>query len=330
VGAYAGFDYEQVLARIYLAMALIYQEDIGNAHAILRQAEELQQKKKEEYRECPATRDISLTQNALGKYLFAVLLEKRGDLSNARILYQQASDLTHGTLGCKELTALNNPCNDNATILFVCHNGNAPIKISVNTDISVLSTVALEMIMQRPYDPIAISSITGLPTPALTYWIASTPFPTIACVDGTSQILSLGYDVGGAVKEELAQKMPIIVARSTARYLMRRAAIEAAKRQDCQLGSFVDMGMLIANLCTSADTRSWTTLPDRIDITRYDVEPGTHNVQVLVVSLAQQLVDQYQLELKAQDLCIIHIFNIHPFVTKVKIPERFRSLGDIK
>ncbi len=93
LGAYAGEDFEQVLARVYFALALIQAGDYGNAYAILRQAEELQQGLRERYDRCCATSDFHLPDLTFAKYLFALLLEKQGDKSNACLLYQQSGAL---------------------------------------------------------------------------------------------------------------------------------------------------------------------------------------------------------------------------------------------
>ena len=92
-GAYQAEDFEQVLARVYFALALLHQGDESNAYAVLRQAEEYQQYRREVYTKIPFTRHYHLADNGLSKYLFATLLKKRGDPSNAQVLYSQALQL---------------------------------------------------------------------------------------------------------------------------------------------------------------------------------------------------------------------------------------------
>ncbi len=80
IGAYAGEDFEQILARIYFALALQYCGDDGNAMAILRQVENIQQKKREIYGKCKLTRGYALIDNAFSKYLLAANVGKKGRL----------------------------------------------------------------------------------------------------------------------------------------------------------------------------------------------------------------------------------------------------------
>jgi uncharacterized protein len=91
--AYQADDFEQVLARVYFALALLHKGDEINAFAMLRQAEEFQQEKRNFYAKVPFTKHYRLADNGLSKYLFALLLERKGDSSNANVLYQQACAL---------------------------------------------------------------------------------------------------------------------------------------------------------------------------------------------------------------------------------------------
>jgi tetratricopeptide (TPR) repeat protein len=313
-GAYPGDDFEQCLARIYFALALLHHGDKSNAQALLRQAEEFQQWKREEYHKSQVTENFTVTDNAVGKYLFGAILEKRGDLSNAEILYRDAVSL--------------NPCipypsldRKKATVLFLCHNGNAPCKVSGTSTASVASALALEIILGcNGVDP-AISSMTGIPIPVLGYWPYSEPIPTYATIAQTRKPLTTAFDVNAIAHSELDQKMPLIVARGVARFVIRRGAVGYANSQDPMLGAVVDIGMLIANANTKADTRSWSTLPYTIDLARFDLDPGVYPFAIDIL----QNWFQKEIALQEGDLCVINIFNIHPGVTRVLIPKRFQA-----
>lgn len=326
--AYPGEDYEQILARVYFALALLHQGDNSNAYALLRQAEEVQQKKRELYRRIEFTRDYQLVDNAVAKYLMAAISENRGDTSNARILYRQTADL----LGTNPENLGSAPADsENATVLIICHNGNAPFKISTTSTASVASAIALECILcSQKIDP-AWSSMTGIPVPEFVQVCGGESRPTIAKIDGAEKPLNCLYDVGATAYYQLHQKMPVIVARGVARFLIRRAAVGCARNQDPGFGAFVDIGMLIANLNTKADTRSWTTLPNTIDLARFDLKTGTHTLEIQsMVPHCPPFTDRYTISLKPHDFCIINVFNIHPGVTRVLIPEQFiNHQGDV-
>lgn len=318
--AYAGTDYEQVLARVYFALALIHKGDYSNAYAILRQGEELQQRKRDAYTKKPYTKDYQLIDNSIAKYLFAALLENRGDKSNAKILYQEAEKL----VGCEN--APSQATDHTATIVIVCHNGNAPRKISTVCNASVASAIALEIMLATQRLPPAWSSLTGIPIPALQQRWDSMSVPTFACIDGAEKYLSPWFNVALTAQQRLKQELPVIAARGVARMLLRRGAVAYANKQDACLGALIDAGMLIANINTQADTRSWTTLPNTIDLARFDLLPGQHSLTIKVSPHGcQPAFHKCCLQLRPHDFCVINVFNIHPGVTLVQVPQRFHK-----
>jgi len=328
VAAYPGEDFEQILARVYFALALLNKGDLGNAYALLRQSEEVQQKKKEFYRSSELTADYQLIDNSLAKYLFALLLEKRGEKSNAEILYQQTAALLPSN-SCKwgqYETEFQLASSNQATVVVVCHNGNVPIKASGTSSASVASAMALEiMLAGNNIDP-AWSSLTGIPVPILMQNWGADPSPTYATMDGIKKNLLPWYDVAEVANQQLDQKIPLTVARGVARFLLRRGTIAVAHQQDPTLGILCDIGMLFANASTKADTRSWTTLPNAIDLTRYNLDAGEHTLSIRVNSPAcPAFVGNYRLDLAPHDLCVINVFNIHPGITTVIIPDRFNK-----
>lgn len=320
-GAYQADDFEQVLARVYFALALLHEGDESNAYALLRQAEEYIQERRCIYTRIPFMRQYQLPDNGLSKYLFALLLDKRGDHSNADILFQQASYLipktqTNHSYHCRK--------GQQATVLVLCHNGNVPRKVSATSPGSVASMAALEFLLAtKRVDP-AWSTLTGIPVPTLKRSAASSPMPTYAEIDGVNQPAMPVYSVCYAAEAELQQKMPIIVARGAARLLMRRCAVGYFQEQDPTLGMLADFTMFMINDQTKADTRSWTTLPAFIDAVRFDLEPGSHQLTLRVYDPYLGLNQKhFSLQLEPHDLCIIHVFNIHPGITRILIPHRY-------
>lgn len=318
VEAYAGDDFEKVLARVYFALSLIHQGDLGNAHALLRQAEELQERMREEYLGSEITKNFIRSDNPLSKYLFATLLENRGDLTNAEILYNQAHDLNPHVIPPYQAKQ----CEEKATLIFLCHNGNAPRKISCVSDASIVSTVALEFFLGSSRQNFALSSIAGIPIPQLTYTFSSPPLLSSVCVDGNTSTLTPYFPVGFVAERELSEKLPIISAKALARYLLRRSAIYALSEKNPDLGAIADTAMMLANFNTKADTRQWTTLPQTIDLCRMDLEPGEHSIEIQVEG-EKRLIIPYTLILKKGDFCLVNIFNINPSNTQVLIPNRF-------
>jgi uncharacterized protein len=312
--AYIAPDFEQLLARLYFSFALLHKGDRSNAFALLRNAEEFLQKKEHYYKKFPFSKEYRMADNALIRYLFAVLLEKKGDISNANILYEKLQQ--------EPVTKSNQ-----ATVLVVCHNGNSPYKISATSPASVASALAIEFFLSTQRIDPAWSSLTGIPIPALSQWPLSAPQPIYASVGNQRQLLYPFYNVIEAAYFDLEQQKPVIVAKGVARLLLRRTAVGYVQKQNQFLGLLTDIGMYVANANTRADTRSWTTLPAIIDLTRFDVESGEHELNLELPSLSpySQNNGAYKLILKPNDLCIVHIFNTHPGVTQVLIPQRFQG-----
>ena len=316
---FTGDDFEQLLIRIYFAMTLMQDGDYSNAYALLRQAEEWSQERMELYRKSPVTASLKVYDNPLGKYLFAALLEKKGDLSNSRILYEQTTAMTNGVIQPPDT-------NENlATVLIINHNGNAPFKYTEFTDASQISLLALEFFLGATNNQFCMSSIYGLPTPALAYYFNSDPMPTRLKVNSCQIPLLPIFDVDCARESELKEKMPIVVARGAARFILRRMLVASAGRQDPMLGMACDIGMLVANVNTQADTRELSFLPRQFELARVDVEPGCTQVEIEVSSPFGPGRTTHKLNLKSRDLAVIHIFNIHPGVTRILIPPHFQE-----
>lgn len=321
--AYQAPDYEQVLARVYLALALLHQGDGGNAFAILRQAEEFQQEKQNLYSNCPFLKSYKVPANGLSKYLFAVLLEKKGDRSNAEILYKQAEEL----IPCScEVSFKPSDSPKDATVIVLCHNGNAPYKISTLAPASQVSALALEFFLANEGVPPSCASLPGIPVPEWERWPGSAPLPTFALMDDCNQPLLPFYSVVQASAQELEVMKPILIARGITRLLVRRATVGFMRQKDPTLGALADCAMLIANLNTRIDTRSWTTLPAFIDVARFDIEAGCHTITLQVIENHKTEEKSFNLNLKENDLCIIHVFNIHPGVRRVLVPFRNQAL----
>ena len=151
---------DPLLARVYFALVLLHQGDLSNAYALLRQAEEVQQKKKALYPKISSGEHYRLIDNPIAKYLFAALLEHNGDISNARILYQQAGKMLGLNYVENDLQRLESEKNPKATVFIVYHNAKAPIKISRTVDTSAASADGSEFFL-------AIDDIVDRRDPAL-------------------------------------------------------------------------------------------------------------------------------------------------------------------
>jgi uncharacterized protein len=236
LGAYLPPPFEIGLARFYQALAFLHQDLEDSAAATLYYLEN------------------HSGQNPLTTYLLANLLEKRGDVSNARILYSRL---------------LLNP--SKPSLLIIYHRGKAPVKFSETAPISIVSSALVEKLLQSHNIRPAISSLSGIPVPVLTHHYLPRQAPLF--LNDQTVLPTLTYDVAKAAKDSLENEMPLIAAKAAARLLIRRGIIASTQEHYQPL---VDAAVLIANVATRADTRSWASLPAQIDLYALDLAPGEH------------------------------------------------------
>jgi hypothetical protein len=215
-------------------------------------------------------------QNPLTTYLLATLFQRRGD-SNARVLYSRLN--------------IEAP---KGNVLLVHHRGVAPQKKTKIAPVSIVSAALVETLLAMNDVKPALSTLAGVPIPVLKN---STRPTTILKVDNRSQPPAVSFDIDTAAEEHLDKEMPWTAARAAARLLIRRGLVATTKEK---AQPFVDFAMLISNIATQADTRSWTLLPSCIDLYHLDLEPGLHQVQV-----GKQTIS---FTVKEKDLTIVEIF----------------------
>lgn len=106
-------------------------------------------------------------------------------------------------------------------------------------------------------------------------------------VDGVPVQLDLVSDLGAEIVREFDELKPKIIGSAITRMIVRAAAAEGARAAGNQSNSAVGLisalaieGAMVA--LDKPDTRSWTTLPDRVWIGRVLVPAGQHTLDILV------------------------------------------------
>jgi len=95
-------------------------------------------------------------------------------------------------------------------------------------------------------------------------------------------------DIDTLARYSLEQDMPGIMLRATARAVVKYNTQSSAADQ----GSLAGLLMTITNIATErADTRSWSTLPQEIQLKRILLPVGEHDVQLQMVNVAGRVVD---------------------------------------
>jgi hypothetical protein len=107
--------------------------------------------------------------------------------------------------------------------------------------------------------------------------------------------------------KQLQDQLPIIVTRQVARIFAK----EEFRQKLTEKGG--DMGNLFANLYNiateKADTRSWSTLPDSIDILRLNLSAGTHTLNMHINGVNQQI--QVSINQNKQTLVVLNTIGNH-------------------
>ncbi len=104
------------------------------------------------------------------------------------------------------------------------------------------------------------------------------------------QINTLGLleDVDALARYSLQQAMPGIMTRATARAVVKYNTQHSAGES----GSLAGLLMTVTNLVTErADTRSWTTLPQEIQLQRINLPAGEHQLRIQMLNTAGRMVD---------------------------------------
>ena len=107
-------------------------------------------------------------------------------------------------------------------------------------------------------------------------------------VDNKQYSMETVEDVDAQARYSLQQAMPGIMARAVARAVVKYNTQKQAE----QNGSLASLIMTVTNLVTErADTRSWSTLPQEIQLQRILLPVGSHPVQLQLLNAAGGVVD---------------------------------------
>ena len=106
-------------------------------------------------------------------------------------------------------------------------------------------------------------------------------------IDGVEVQLDLVSDLGSEIVREFDELKPKIIGSAITRMIVRAAAAEGARAAGNQANEVVGLlsalaieGTMVA--LDKPDTRSWTTLPDKVFIGRAQVPPGEHTLEIVV------------------------------------------------
>lgn len=327
VSLYRPADFEQQLARLYMALALLHKGDRNNAEALLRQGYELPELLEAQYRGNCFSHNPSVSPLVITPFLFSKLLSLRGDHSNAKIVLNRAIQGTGSSLLKTEQRLLDASPQNMGHLIVLEHTGQAPVKTSSRAPLSLADPATLAALTGAPLPSQLPLSLMGIAIPTLEDW-EELPTPTcgVHCYGAPplSQLFPI-ENIYHHAERELETKTPDIAARAVARLLIRQGLSCAIENECPEWASSSQLISLFAEAATRADTRSWATLPSTLSLTSFALTPGRRPLTITPPKGAPQT---YQIKLSEGDLCLIQIFHPSEESCFVTIPPQFLHQGE--
>lgn len=291
---YQGDRYEQLLLHAYMAMNYIQLDQLDDARVEMLQANV----KMMEWGDEPE-------EDAYLRYLEGIIYENLGEYGNALISYRKAYIVYKENAGKqypvvpvvlkKDMlrllawqglwseyksyeTKFNmtnfkpvNASNQFGELVIILNNGLAPIKYEAA--LPIFSTEVQKNL--RVAFPVYRAGKKLLYTPNIE-------------VNKKQYAMETVEDVDALARYSLEKAMPVIMARATARAVVKYNAQHSAQDNN----SIAGLLMTVTNLVTErADTRSWTTLPQEIQLQRILLPVGEHQITIHMLNLSGQTVD---------------------------------------
>lgn len=309
--AYSGEDYERVLIRAMLAISNLMR-DGGDAGAYALQVTDKQQEiirklseRDDETREAAA----SYKQVALGPYVRAMLAEESpltlDEAARARAqVVNFEPDFAPGKVDLARATDGPGMAPGHGAVYLFAFVGRGPVK----EEVAEAPTQVALLIADR-----VASGITGRPIPPT---LAPVKIPkvmvsrsAVRAVDVFSRGASLGrtvtlVDVGEMARSQQEARYPEILARAVVRRVLKKGAIYAA--QDAlDANAAASVGLMVAGVAweatEKADTRCWGLLPGQIQVLRFELPAGDHELTLAPTDSVRLLGPGGQVSVSVRD-----------------------------
>ena len=291
---YKGDRYEQILLHAYMAMNYLQLSELDSARVEILQADVKMMEWGEQPDEDPFVR-----------YLAGMIYEALGENDQALVSYRKARDVYIATRNEQLITVpvmlkkdllrlladqglrdeyrklksefgLANfkpaELSDNfGELIVILNNGLAPIR----EESSIMT-----------YSP-EVQSNVRIAFPVYKY--ESTPVNK-ARLKTSEKIFDLETveNIDRLARQALDDDMPLVMARAIARAVVKYQSQKNAHEQHALAGFL----LTVTNLATErADTRSWTTLPQEIQLTRVVLPVGQQEVSIEIVNAAGRVID---------------------------------------
>lgn len=301
--SYVGDPYERAYLHVYAALNYLELGEPDKARVEMLQLDVLLQ---------GLERDRQFTGTALPRYLSGMIFEARGEWSDAMIAYRKAREAYRGypaELGMAAPRSLGEDLARAAARLGLTaelEQYRAEFDLPAAAPGARSGQAELIFLLHSGLAPLKRESGIAAPTPAgriisvsMPYYQSRRPAITAALVssDGVRARTTLVEDIDAAAREALDRQRGAILARTVARATVKHEATRRAGQENELVGLVVNIAGLVTE---RADTRSWSTLPNRIYLARVPVEAGPRGVRVELVDRAGgvQEVIEYEFDLE--------------------------------
>lgn len=145
---------------------------------------------------------------------------------------------------------------------------------------------------------------------SLPYYVSRRPAVSGAVVtaDGATARATLVEDIDSIAAETLEQERPALLARAIARAVIKNDISRRVSKDNELLGVVTNIAGVVTE---RADTRSWSTLPNRIYLARLPLPPGRHVLHVQFNGGADAPQD-YPIDIAAGEKRFISVHKVTP------------------
>lgn len=302
---YAGDRYEQVLLHAYMAMNYLQLDDLDGARVEMLQADIKIQEWGEQPDEDPFVRYLSgMIYEALGEKDQALVSYRKakaaykltGDKQGLGIPLALKKDLLRllAEQGLEdELNRLQKEFNLRDFKPETMAKGSGELIVVVNTGLaphrkeaSIVANTGGELV-----DTVKVAVPKYLPS--------KQPYSVRLTTDRKiSAGLETVENIDALARAALADEMPLIMTRAIARAVVKH---ETQKQVEKHGGAMMGFLATIANIATEqADTRSWTTLPQTIQLARIKLPEGMNKVNIEIYNASGMQIDTVEREVQVK------------------------------
>lgn len=296
--AFQGDRYEQVLLHAYMALNYIQLGDLDSARVEMLQADV----KMREWGEQPE-------EDAFVRYLSGIIYEMLGESDQALVSYRQAYEIYRSA---RDRIGLDTPQVVKQDLLrllasqrlwdeykrlkneFGMTNFKA-MKVG-NGYGEVIVVLGKGLAPQREENAIQtfsdeVSDMVRIALPAYKQAPAVLPRARIQ-VNDKQQPLEPVENIDALARSALNDDIAIITTRALARAVIKHKTQKEVQDKQGGLAGFL---MTVTNMATErADTRSWSTLPQEIELGRMLLPEGQHRIHIELVNAAGRVVDSIE------------------------------------